>query len=109
MNLESEQGTIVKLIINNHQKNSDKLTKISGRDLTTKCTCKRYKKRRIANCHIHVDKDFDNCSILKKYRSPKFAGCIKRTVITISDSEQQIIFHAIGYFTHQTAIIWVKL
>ena len=38
MNLESEPDTIVKLIINNHQKNSDKLTKISGRDLTTKFT-----------------------------------------------------------------------
>ena len=28
----------MKLIINNHPKNSDKLTKISGRDLTTKFT-----------------------------------------------------------------------
>ena len=66
MNLESEPGTIVKLIINNHQKKSDKLTKISGRDLTTKFT--RDIKKEEANCHI--DKDFDNCSILKKYRSP---------------------------------------
>ena len=28
----------MKLIINNHQKNSDKLTKISGKDLTAKFT-----------------------------------------------------------------------
>ena len=48
MNLESEPGTKVKLIINNHKKNSDKLTKISGRDLTTKFT--KYKKK--SDCQL---------------------------------------------------------
>ena len=73
----------MKLIINNHKNISDKLTKISGRDLTTKFT--KDIKSWIVNCHMY--KDFDNCSILKKYTSPayKSAGSIKRTVITISD------------------------
>ena len=66
MNLESEPGTIVKLIINNHQKYSDKLTKISGRDLTTKFT----RDKKVGLSIVIYDKYFDNCSILKKYRSP---------------------------------------
>ena len=62
----------MKLIINNHQKKSDKLTKISGRDLTTKFT-RDIKKVGLS----YTYKDFDNCSILKKYRSPSLQICRK--------------------------------
>ena len=75
MNLETEPGTIVKLIINNHQKKSDKLTKISGRDLTIKFT--RDIKKVGLSVVIYMYKDFDNCSILKKYRSPSLQICRK--------------------------------
>ena len=74
--MESEPGIIVKLIINNHPKNSDKLTKISGRDLTTKFT--RDKKVGLSIViYIYIYKYFDNCSILKKYRSPSLQICRK--------------------------------
>ena len=74
MNLETEPGTIVNLIINNHQKKSDKPTKTSGRDLTTKFT-RDIKKVGFQLSYTY--KDVDKCSMLKKYRSRSLQICRK--------------------------------